>query len=276
MPVRHGVFVATDAWGRLDADQQYLLRVRAAALKVEPRHVASHASALAVHGLTSLHAWPRAVHLTDPDGGRGQSRTGLVKHAGPLDETEIESIDGIRVTSPMRTCLDLAVTAPFEITVASVDQYLRSERISHGQLMAAFERSPIDRGRALAERALRFANDLSDSAGESWCRCILHDLGAPTPIQQKEFRDARGRIAFVDLWFESCGVIVEFDGDQKYFQPRFAKGRTVSEIIVDERKRERRLLALPEVRDVVRVEWKNLLQPWQLRVMATDAGIPLG
>lgn len=93
---------------------------------------------------------------------------------------------------------------------------------------------------------------------------------------QKEFRDAHGFVGRVDFWFEREGVVLEFDGDQKYLVDRYSRGRTASQIVLDERKRERRLLALPEVHDVVRVQWRDLVDPWRLRILLVSAGVPVG
>lgn len=268
--------MSSEVWSHLGFDDRYRARIRAATVKIDPRHVVSHVSALAVHEVSHLRHWPRQVHVTDPDGGRGQIRDDLVKHSGPLSEFETEVIGGTRVTTAARTCIDVARTSSFEVAVAAIDEFLHVGAVTLPDLVSAFERCAFQRGRLAVQRALCFATEQSDSAGESWCRCVLHELGAPAPELQKEFRDARGRIAFVDFWFETSGVVVEFDGDQKYLQQRYGNGRTTSQIILDERKRERRLLALPEVREVVRVEWNDLDRAWHLRSMLAAAGVPLG
>lgn len=240
-----GVFVDAAAWHGLTPDARYILRIRAAVPRLEPRYVVSHASALAVHGVSSLRPWPRKVHVVDPSGDRGQSRGGLAKHPGPLAAADVCLVDGIRATGLARTCVDLALEAPFEVAVAAIDECLRREFVTGHDLAQRLAVRPHARGRVAARRALAFANAKSDSGGESWCRCRLFELGTPCPTQQEEFTDAFGLIGFVEFWFAEQSVVVEFDGDQKYLNPRYTRGRTPAEVALAERKRERRLLALP-------------------------------
>jgi hypothetical protein len=196
-------------------------------------------------------------------------------HAGPLHPSESTLRDGVRVTTLARTCVDLAREAPFDVAVAAIDECLRRKLTTTAILLSSLNEVAGSRGARAAERAIEFANAKSDSAGESWCRCRLFELGTPRPSQQERFEDHAGLIGFVDFWFESVGVVVEFDGDQKYLHPRYSKGRTPGEIVVDERKRERRLLALATVREVVRVEWRDLVDPWRLRALLVGAGVPV-
>lgn len=273
--VRPGVFVEADEWERLDLTQRYRLRVTAAVPSLSSRLVVSHESALALHGGSLLVPWPPEVHFTDPERTRAQAWPGVVKHAGPLPSCQVQSAGGASVTSPARTCVDLALGSPFEVAVACLDESLRRSSVTRQQLLQLLDERPRARGRASAARAIAFASALSDSGGESWCRCRLLELGAPCPTQQVEFRDARGLIGRVDFFFEREGVVLEFDGDQKYLNRRYAKGRSSSHVLLDERKRERRLLALPQVRDVVRVEWRDLVDPWRLRSLLVAARVPV-
>lgn len=273
--VHAGVFADAREWAALDHDSRHLLGIRAAVPHVHSRYVVSHESALALHGVSCLRPWPPDVHITDPLGGRGCRHGRVIGHAGPLDPSEVEVVDGIRCTSLLRTCVDLAWSRSFEVAVAAADECLRRKLITPDRLRQEFESRETRRGRASAARALAFANANSDSGGESWCRCRLSELGTPVPVQQQEFSDGRGFIAFVDFWFPDHGVIVEFDGDQKYMNPRFSRGLTPAEIVANERKRERRLLALSQVREVVRVEWRDIVDPWRLRSLLVIARVPV-
>ncbi|MCU1528990.1 MAG: hypothetical protein JWP75_2753 [Frondihabitans sp.] len=215
------------------------------------------------------------MHATDPERLRGQSWNGVVVHAGPIGGGDVELIDGLRVTTIERTAVDVALTAPFAAAVATIDATLRRPGVSSPALLAALAASPHARGRVAARRALEFASPRSDSAGESWCRCRLLELGAPSPELQRIFSDSLGDIGAVDFWFAEYGVVIEFDGDIKYLNERYRNGRSASRVVLDERRRERRLLALPEVRTVVRVDWRDLVEPWRLRRLLVEAGVPV-
>lgn len=72
------------------------------------RGVISHESALVAHELGVSN--PPRVHLTVPPGFR-QRDEGVVLHVGRLDEPDVLTFEGFRVTAVRRTLIDLANTA---------------------------------------------------------------------------------------------------------------------------------------------------------------------
>ena len=74
--------------------------------KSVPQAVVSHDTALTVHELSD--AMPAQVHLTVPPGFRKKVPPGCVLHKAVLTPGEIESRTGYRVTTPLRTLLDVA------------------------------------------------------------------------------------------------------------------------------------------------------------------------
>lgn len=274
--VHPGVYVRAADWAGLLPEQKHVLQVQAASTSLLSRLVFSHESAAAAHGLPFLSGTPKPVHVTDPERERGQRWAGVVKHAGPLSDSEIEVVDGVQVTTLARTCVDVALTCLFADGLAMVDAALASGIVTHDDLVRLLADRPTARRRASACRLIEFGSPKAGSAGESLARLRLFELGAPQPSLQEPFDDADGLIGFVDLWWEEFGIALEFDGDHKYTNPRYANGRTPAQIALDERKRERRLLAHPRVRTVVRSEWRDLLQPIRLRSALAAEGLPFG
>lgn len=70
--------------------------------------VVSHESAAAVHGLGEID--PLRTHVTVPRGFRGK-HPAMVLHPGAIDPADIEQHTGFRVTTPLRTLVDLAHSA---------------------------------------------------------------------------------------------------------------------------------------------------------------------
>lgn len=68
--------------------------------------VISHETAAAVYDLGDL--LPSKVHLTVPRNFRKIVARGVVLHKDKLDEKEIERSNGFRITTPLRTIMDLA------------------------------------------------------------------------------------------------------------------------------------------------------------------------
>lgn len=74
----------------------------------QPQAVFSHETALAFHDLSDAN--PARLHLTVPPGFRRQLPAGVVIHRGVLADRDVETHDGYRVTTPLRTLLDIAAS----------------------------------------------------------------------------------------------------------------------------------------------------------------------
>ena len=72
----------------------------------EPQAVASHERALALWRLSDL--MPERVHLSVPKGFRKRPPAGVVLHKADLAEGDVERLNGLPVTTPLRTLLDVA------------------------------------------------------------------------------------------------------------------------------------------------------------------------
>jgi predicted transcriptional regulator of viral defense system len=75
-----------------------------AAVLARPDSVASHVTAGWAHGL--VRSQPDTVHLTAPT--RQRLKRDFVVHYAVLEPEDVTTVDGIPVTSPARTVLDLA------------------------------------------------------------------------------------------------------------------------------------------------------------------------
>ena len=70
-----------------------------------PQAVASHETALRLHGLSDL--MPENTHLSVPKGFRKPPPKGVVLHKTDLSDGDVEAWDGFGVTTPLRTVLDV-------------------------------------------------------------------------------------------------------------------------------------------------------------------------
>lgn len=80
--------------------------------------------------------------------------------------------------------------------------------------------------------------------------------------------------AIVDFWFPDQGVVVEVDGRAKYEDPEMLGGRTTAQAHWEEKRREDFIRSFPEVRYVLRVTWRELMRPEDLRVLLVRSGVP--
>jgi hypothetical protein len=69
-------------------------------------------------------------------------------------------------------------------------------------------------------------------------------------------------------------MVGEADGDRKYLDESYRSGRTVEQVMIDEKVREDRLRALPL--GVSRWRWKTAINPAALRAQLSAAGLPMG
>ena len=123
--------------------------------KDEPQAVVSHESALVHHGLSEL--LPDRLHFTVPPKFRKVPPVGCVLHKSSLGPKDTEERAGFRVTTPLRTLVDVATSG------VSREQFGQAvaDAISRGlvrrtQLEAALKRVPgLERIQSLVNRGHR-------------------------------------------------------------------------------------------------------------------------
>lgn len=199
------------------ADARHLLLLRAAREHLVPQAVVSHVSAALLWGIDLWRSPLDRVHVTRarPYGGRRGSRVHV--HVSPLEPEEITLVEGVAVTSPARTVVDVARMLPFEQAVVAADAALRSDVVDHDQLADAAARAKGWPGAPAARRAVLFADGRSESVGESRSRVRLALAGlAPRELQWPVF-DAQGRgLGLTDFAWPERRTVAEFDGEIKY------------------------------------------------------------
>lgn len=129
-------------------------------------------------------------------------------------------------------------------------------------------------GRA-ARRVIDFASPHAENGGESLLRVVLHELGAPAPELQRIFTRNGKFVARCDAYLAECGTVVEFDGFVTLTDPTMLAGKTPEEALRDRVRRDKRLLALPEVRHVVHCYYVELVEPRLLAALLHDADVAL-
>jgi len=149
---------------------------------------------------------------------------GLVVHESRrLDERDITYIDGIPVTTPERTILDLASCYPYEGYLEYVVQAARRKRlITYESMRAVFDRNA--RRGLKGVRALRVTLDRWDPSSrptesdmETLLLQSLRRHGLPEPTLQYEVRDNEGHLlGRVDAAYPNARVAIEYDSKQEH------------------------------------------------------------
>jgi hypothetical protein len=121
-------------------------------------------------------------------------------------------INGVRVTTPLRTALDLAAGLGPSNALAVLDGFMRVHGLTHQALERELPRYSGRRGVVQLRRLIPLADARSESPGESWTRYCIIDAGLPSPEPQVWVMD-RGRKKYrLDLAYRRHQVAIEFDG----------------------------------------------------------------
>lgn len=267
------VFVAIEDREHLSPAGRHLARARAAAPTLRPGSVFSHVTAALIHGWPWIGRVDERVHVLDPAAPVIQHRVGVIRHPGtPRRDPSDVAFDGVPVTSLLETAVTLMTTAEHHVAVAAVDAAVRSDDLRTERLRAAVPLRPA-RGSVRAAAVLQALDPLHESVGESFASARFVELGLPAWTSQAQFRHRDGSVDRVDFWFPSLGVVVEFDGRQKYVDPSMLQGRDPADVLWAEKRREDRIRALPAVRSVIRVTWWHLVEPDRLRALFRAHGV---
>jgi hypothetical protein len=145
---------------------------------------------------------------------------GIRVQVAALPDRHVAVHEGLVLTSPARTAIDVMRSVPIEFGVALADAVLRSGLATAGELddVRRFERGWP--GSRRARVALLGADARSESPGESASRVFFARYGIPMPEPQVEIHDEwRGFVGRVDFLWRQQGVAGEFDGMTKYDDP---------------------------------------------------------
>ena len=249
--------------------RQHRLLTVALLRSFEGRVVASHQSALVLHGVPLWKADLRTAHLSRTSGDHTRHRTGAVLHPqAPL--APVRTADGLATVDVGVACVqvglyppqDVARRHPFESLVAA-DGALRAGLITPEGLDAAVALCAHHPGIQQVRALLQFADGRHESVGETRLAHVMRLLGHKfTPQVWVTAGGRRWRCDFELEGGGGCeGVLVEFDGLLKYsggdsvgVSPGAAP--TGREALVAEKWREDRLR--DEGRQVVRFTWSEL------------------
>ncbi|MFM9877609.1 MAG: hypothetical protein ACKVOG_07140 [Rhodoglobus sp.] len=268
--VKRGAYCAAEVWRSATDPERHRMRVTAAAA-AHPHAVFSHWSAAAVLGLPLIGRWPSTVHVAADRATGGRSEVGVTRHCRGLRDEEVVGVGTLRVTSIERTLVDLAVTQPFRFALSPADHALREKLTSKDALMEYLD-EPV-RGRPRALRVCELADGRAETPGESLSRGTIHQLGFPPP--ELQVRHVTGTIVeFTDFEWQEFRVIGEFDGLGKYLRDEFRAGRTVAEVVIDEKRREDRLRR-SSGSSFARWGWDDALRMTPLRDILLESGLPI-
>ena len=212
--MRKGLYVAAVVPDCLE------LRTRALALVVPPTAVVTDETAAWLFGADTL---PAGGHLDVPAvsmfqlAGNNRLRNELCSSGErALTSGDIMVLNGVQVTTPIRTAWDLGRLKNRDRAMAALDALLRLAAFEKEDLMAGVERFRGQRGVVQLRELAPLADARAQSPAESVLRLRWLDgpnLPAPTP--QVPVLDQRGNEVFhMDLGVPELKFAAEYDGEQ--------------------------------------------------------------
>jgi very-short-patch-repair endonuclease len=265
--LRRGVYIPRHRWAGTPPWQQAKIRLAAHIAASQRTVTYTYFSAARLHG---LHVWDCApdIHVNAGyQSSPGKSANDVKVHCLPIAGCEIvrkhvPGFGSVCMSSQARTVLDCAMEASFAQAVVIGDSALH-KGMALEDLEAALVAMRGRKGIARARKVVRALDALSESAGETRTRLIIAELPIPRPELQAPLT-VNGQQYRPDFAWRGIKLIVEFDGNGKYFdyQP-------TAEALIRERERESALMEQGWI--FVRLKWRHLAAPDQVKTRILDA-----
>jgi hypothetical protein len=136
---------------------------------------------------------------------------------------DVDRVDGLPVTSALRTTFDLARHVGRIDAVVAVDAMCHN-LVRFDELAAFAEARASWPGSRRLREALILAEPLSESPMETRARLVLGDAGAPPLTPQYEVRDSDGSLlGRVDLAYPELRIAIEYEGDHHRQRGQFQR-----------------------------------------------------
>lgn len=178
-----------------------------------------------------LHGAPTALapneHLSVPPiscfrpTDEGRLRNGLTDSGErAVAAYDLMVVNGVLVTTPLRTALDLGRLQPTrDLALSGMDAMLHHCDVCPEELLASIARFDRQRGVVQLRALAPLADGRAESPGESALRLRWHDAGLPRPELQIPIIED-GRVIFrLDLGLEELRFAAEYDGEEWHSSP---------------------------------------------------------
>lgn len=203
---------------RAEVKRTTLVRAQAAALVISRHAVVCDRTAAWVHGVDAF----RYAELdVDPPletyvlrGHRATERpecAGGVRDLTPRDWT---IIGGVRVTTPVRTALDLGCKLRRREALAAMDALMRQCGFTVMDLRREIARYFRRRGVVQLRQLVPLVDPAAESSGETWSRLEILDHGLPAPVPQHWVHVDGVPTYRLDLAYPRARIAIEYDGEQ--------------------------------------------------------------
>lgn len=198
------------------------VRARAVARALPPGSVVCDRTAAWIWGIDVLGplepAAPSRVEVVRVDGDRSR-REGVLGGKRELAADEVVQLDGVFVTTPVRTACDLACLRGRYAALAVYDAFARQCGLTPVDYAVQLRRFAGRRGVKQARELAAYAIRDAESSGESWTRMAIIDAGLPAPTAQVWVSLSGVGPVRLDLAYEELKIAIEYDGEEFHSSP---------------------------------------------------------
>jgi hypothetical protein len=192
-----------------DAEVTAVTRAEAAWLWSRRRGVIAGRSAAALHGAKWVDRRGPAQLIYD----NRHPPSGIRTWADRFDDDEVQPLNGMLVTTPARTALDLACRYQVDSAVAQIDALARATKLKMADVELLVDRYRGRHGLKSARVALDLVDAGAESPRETWLRLLLIRAGFPRPQTQVPVYNEYGvLVAILDMGWEDIKVGVDYEG----------------------------------------------------------------
>jgi hypothetical protein len=214
------VYIAVDAY---DADD-HRMWCWAVALTLKRGDAVDRYSAAFLWGVDLLPRGAAAVSVSISPARRLRPHPRRTTIRATLDATDITTLAGVPLTTPVRTAFDLGRQSRRAHALIALDAMCHHRLIRLPELERYIMARPGWPGVDCLNTLLQIVDARAESPMETRLRLLLHDGGAPVPIPQYEVRDEDGRfLARVDLAYPQWRIALEYEGDHHRERAQFRR-----------------------------------------------------
>jgi hypothetical protein len=258
--IRQGAYAIAQTWRALDDAGRHRLLCEAVVLQYDDGIALSHGSGVVELGGPTYGLPMDKVHVTHLSSRAGRRNVaGVVHHEGSCGLLDVTRLGDHWLTSPARTVLDVTMSYGFEVGVVVADDFLRRKLTTKDELRQLYGKVREWPGAITLRLVIDFADERSESVGESLARLLFRRLGLPRPVLQFEIFGPGHRLAGrTDFAWPEHRVFGEFDGKTKYLRLR-RPGESVTDTVLREKRREDLLREITDWR-CIRLIWADLFE----------------
>ena len=195
-------------------------RARAAGLVISPHAVVCDRTAAWVWEVDCFRF--RELDVVPPlefrtlRGHRGSDRPEIRGGQRDLRPEDWVMVAGVRVTTPLRTALDLGCVLVRRDALAAMDALARAHGFTSADVVRALRKYFRRRGVVQLRELAGLVDPRAESPGESWTRLVMHDHGLPRPEVNWWVVDNGVQKFRIDLAYPHAKVAIEYNGEEHH------------------------------------------------------------